>query len=329
MTGGSRETEKVNRIRAPVTSAAAVAVIATVLMTVAGVECAKAGSQGNTSSIVFTSDRKSDTGGVLDIYRMDAGGRGPAKKLTDTLGNSVMPSWSADGAAIAFVRSGLTGMPNIYWMDADGSNETPVTTGPSFNTDPAWFPNSRRIIFSRGEDIYAMAVGASSDSAGTLTRFTRDSNADRQPVVSADGRRIAFASDRDGDFDIYVMKVAPESATNHPIKLTRNATSDFTPEWSPDGKRIAFTSGRQDSREVYVMKAIPQDKDTNPPTNLTSNAADDSDPAWSPDGRKIAFTSDRTGDAEIWVVGTGGAAPSNLTKSPTSEEIQPDWQPVP
>lgn len=326
MTGGGRETAKAIRMKA---TSAAVAVVATLLMTVAGVECAKAGSQGNTSSIVFTSDRKSDTGGLLDIYRMDADGRGPTKKLTDTPGNDVMPAWSADGDELVYVRSDLTGMPNIYRMDVDGSNETPVTAGPSFNTDPAWFPNNRKIAFSRSEDIYAMVLGASGDSAGKLIRFTRDSNADRQPVVSADGRRIAFASDRDGDFDIYVMKAAPESATNRPVKLTRNATSDFTPEWSPDGKRIAFTSGRQGSREIYVMKAVPQDTDTNPPNNLTSNAADDSDPAWSPDGRKIAFTSDRTGDGEIWAVGADGADPSNLTRSPASEELQPDWQRLP
>ena len=214
-------------------------------------------------------------------------------------------------------------------MDADGSSETPVRTGASFNTDPAWFPEDRKIVLSRSEDIYTMALDASCNPAGALTRLTRSPDADRQPVVSPNGKRIAFASDRDGDIDICVMKAAPESATNQPAKLTRNATFDLTPEWSPNGGRIAFTRGSQGSREIYVVRAASKDGGTNPLVNLTRDAADDLDPAWSPDGRNITFSSDRTGDGEIWRINTDGKNPTNLTKSPASEEFQPDWRPVP
>jgi TolB protein len=166
-------------------------------------------------------------------------------------------------------------------MDDDGSNETPLTSDLLFNIEPDWFPNGRKIVLSRSEDIYAMTLDASGDPTGKPTRLTTNPNADRQPVVSPDGRRIAFASDRDGDFDI------------------------------------------------YVMKAAPQDGDTNLPRNLTGNAADDSDPAWSPDGETIAFATDRTGDDEIWRMRTDGAEPTNLTKSPNSQDLQPAWQPLP
>ncbi|MDQ4128945.1 MAG: hypothetical protein M3151_13530, partial [Actinomycetota bacterium] len=223
--------------------------------------------------------------------------------------------------------SGLTGIPNIYRMSADGSNETPLTSGLLFDTDPAWFPSGWKIVFSRREDIYALALDASGEPAGRPVRLTRDAGADRQPVVSPDGKRIAFASDRDGDFDIYVMKTAPEGRRNRPVNLTDNASFDFAPDWSPDGETIAFAGGSQGAREIYVTKAVP--RGAGPPQNLTSNVADDSDPTWSADGEMIAFASDRSGDGEIWRMRADGTDPTNLTNSPNSEDLQPSWLPLP
>ena len=302
-------------------SVVVVVLVATVVTSVAIVERAKADPPGSSGSIVFTSDRKS-TGG-FNIYRMDADGHGPTRQLAEAPGERVMPAFSPDGSSIAFVRSGLTGIPNIYRMDADGSNEMPLTTDLLFNTDPAWFPNNRKIVFSRSEDIYALALDASGEPAGKPTRLTRNTSADRQPVVSPDGKRIAFASDRDGDFDIYVMKATPEGRRNRPVNLTDNTAFDFAPDWSPDGETIAFAGGGKGAREIYVIEAGAAD--TGPPSNLTNSAADDSDPAWSPDGEMIAFTSDRSGDGEIWRMGTDGTDPTNLTNSPNSEDLQPAW----
>jgi Tol biopolymer transport system component len=292
--------------------------------TLAGAECAKANPDGAVGSIAYSSDRKS-TPGSLDIYLMDANGRGASVKLTDAPAASLMPAWSADGTRIAFVRSGLTGIPGIYVMDADPPNETPLLTDLLFNTDPAWFPGGRKIVFSRSEDIYTATLDASGDLAEKPIRLTSNANADRQPAVSPNGRKIVFASNRDGDFDIYLMNAGPESRTNRPVKLTRNQVDDFTPDWSPDGARIVFQSNRKGNYEIYVMKAAPQSPDTNPPRNLTGDPADDSDPTWSPDGEMIAFTS----DDDIWRMKADGTDPANLTRSPRSTDLQPAWRPLP
>ncbi len=306
-------------------AATLVVLVAALVASVAIVEGAEAVPPSSSGSILFTSDHK--TTGGFDIYRMEADGRGPMRPLAETPGERVMPALSPDGSSIAFVRSGLTGIPNIYRMDADGSNEVPLTADLLFNTDPAWLPNSRKIVFSRGEDLYTLALDANGEPAGKPTRLTRDPGADRQPVVSPDGKRIAFASDRDGDFDIYVMKTAPEGRRNRPVNLTDNASFDFAPDWSPDGETIAFAGGSQGAREIYVTKAVP--RGAGPPQNLTSNVADDSDPTWSADGEMIAFASDRSGDGEIWRMRADGTDPPNLTTSPNSEDLQPSWLPLP
>ena len=61
---------------------------------------------------------------------------------------------------------------------------------------------------------------------------------DIDPAVSSDGRRIAFASDRDGDYEIYLANVS----TGEVQRLTDNAVDDRKPAWSPDGRWISYRS---------------------------------------------------------------------------------------
>src|SRR5688572_3044429 len=71
------------------------------------------------------------------------------------------------------------------------------------------------------------------------------------PISADEGDRIVFASDRLGNFEIYVMNADGSS----PVNLTNNAAQDFFPNWSPDGKRIVFARGSGSLRELYVMNA--------------------------------------------------------------------------
>ena len=96
---------------------------------------------------------------------------------------------------------------------------------------------------------------------------------EESPAWSPDGSRIAFMSDRDGNFEIYVMNADGSG----PTRLTKNPESDAYPVWSADGSRIAFQSERDGNYEVYVMNA-----DGSRQTNLTDNPAGDGNPTWSP-----------------------------------------------
>ena len=134
-------------------------------------------------------------------------------------------------------------------------------------------------------------------------------------------RDIAFASTRNGNTDIYVIRADGRRMR----RLTHSRGHDFSPSWSPDGMRIAFRSDRDGNDEIYVMNA-----DGSGQRNLTRNPATDYSPAWSPDGRMIAFASDRTGDEktldDIWVMDAAGEHARQLETRAGIDEY-PVWSP--
>jgi TolB protein len=162
-------------------------------------------------------------------------------------------------------------------------------------------------------EIYVMAVpdGTDADGAeqgsGDPLRLTKNPAHDGCPKWSPDGMRIAFASNRTGNWDIYVMNVrdALQGVGDSSLqRLTENAGNNLSPAWSPDGTQMAFVSTRAGNHEIYVMNIDGTD-----PRRLTTDDAEDWCPAWSPDGARIAFYSERDGNQEIYVVsvpdGTG------------------------
>ncbi len=157
--------------------------------------------------------------------------------------------------------------------------------------------------------------------AGLVVRepvqLTRSSGSDKDPAWSPDGTRIAFASTRAGNQEIYVM----HADGSNPVQLTQPQYSDDCPAWSPDGTRIAFVSLRAGNEEIYVMHA-----DGRNVVRLTQHPSIDTEPAWSPDGTRIAFTSLRAGNWDIYTMHADGGNVVRLTQHP-SYNTKPAWSP--
>jgi WD40 repeat protein len=102
-------------------------------------------------------------------------------------------------------------------------------------------------------------------------RLTNNLALDYEPSFSPDGSKIAFASTRDGNFQIYVMN----ADGSNQINLSNNLASERHPSFSPDGSKIAFVSNRDGNNEIYVMNA-----DGSNQIRLTDNPASDFYPGW-------------------------------------------------
>ncbi len=105
---------------------------------------------------------------------------------------------------------------------------------------PAISPDGQSIVFSYKGDLYKVAA-----SGGNAVALTMHEAHDYYPVWSHDGKSIAFASDRYGNFDVFVMP----SEGGVPTRVTYNSAADYPYDFSPDNQKIIFGSSRQISNK--------------------------------------------------------------------------------
>ncbi len=132
--------------------------------------------------------------------------------------------------------------------------------------------------------------------------------------------RVVFVSNRDGNYEIYLLTVGRGVDTNV-TRLTDAPAEDRSPAWSFDGTKILFHTARHGKTEIYLMNA-----DGSAPTRLTNNDSNEVEPSWSPDGSQIAFVSFRDGNPEVYVMNADGSDERRLTIN-FARESTPVWSP--
>ncbi len=253
------------------------------------------------------------------VYVMNPDGSGRTR-LTHGAWDDWDPAWSPDGSKIVFASTRDDPDPvhcsdcnaEIYVMNADGSNQTRLTTDPDWDSTPSWSPDGAKIAFSSYRDggfrkIFVMNADGSGQTS--LNRYGG------YPAWSPDGQKIAY-----GGGDIWV--VSPDGS--NPVNLTNSSGDDNeTPSWSPDGTKIAYASW-QPKGAVHVMNS-----DGSGSTQLTTPGYInfDEDPAWSPDGTKIVYAH-YSGTTNIWVMNPDGTGKAALTACQVDTNARPDWQPL-
>lgn len=115
---------------------------------------------------------------------------------------------------------------------------------------------------------------------------------DMAPTRSPDAEWIAFTSNRDGNWELYVANV-----DNTIIRrVTYNTIApDIDPVWSPDGRYLAFETTRDGNWELYLFDLM-----TGEEIRLTDDAASDINAFWSNDSQRLLFQSDRSGKWQIY-----------------------------
>lgn len=147
--------------------------------------------------------------------------------------------------------------------------------------------------------------------------LTNNTKSDRTPAWSPNGMRVAFASDRNGQLDIYTMNRNGGDVR----RLTTSPAADTDPAWSPDGKKIVFSSNRAEGNtDLYVMYANGSNQ-----TRLTKYWGADEHPSWGAGGR-IAFENNFGGDDDIFTIKPDGNGLVTVTDN-TFDDRWPNWSP--
>ncbi len=155
----------------------------------------------------------------------------------------------------------------------------------------------------------------------TLTRLTSGQWSDTDPALSPDGKRIAFASNRDGFWNLYTLDIPSGKIT----QLTNDHNYNAAPTWSPDLAWIAYETYQNGNLQIALLSLTNPGKQ---PVILTDDSSSNHSPAWAPNGREIAFVSNSSGDADIWLADlnkTGTDRFTDITQTPQAAESHPVW----
>jgi Tol biopolymer transport system component len=224
---------------------------------------------------------------------------------------------------------------DVMTAGIDGSEVTNITHDGTTkkNVDPNWSADGTKVAFttyyaSGGADIFV--VDPSRKGAVNITGPSiRPGILNIHPTWAPDGS-IVFASNRDGNFDLYRNRIGVSSA-DHLVRMTKteSPTQTSDPDYSADGKLLVFSrldlsvTGSTPA-SLYTMEAragATATKVTHSFVGLGDRGA-----AWSPTRRQIAFYSDRAGSTELYVVSRDGKGLRQLTSN-KSVDSAPSWSP--
>lgn len=326
------------------TAAALAAVAALTAFSVLGADPAAASFPGENGRIAYSSNDGADPYNI-SVWAMNPDSTGHVNLTRDQPCCNWNAKWSPDGKKLAYMTD-RDGNTDVFVMDADGSNPTRLTDGPTAEHSPTWSPDGTRVAFVSNRDgqseIYVMDVDGS-DPKRITGGPEPDGAPSWAPSWSPDGTRLAFvsrAAATDGGYcpseEIFTIN-ADGSGDRRMLTHHGDYWCDdyFTgaPDWSPDGTEITYAHGAEYfGSSVYAVSAdgsAGRKVAYIPAGNWSRVPAPDGMPTWSPDGTKIAFWGEGFYESRvIFAVNSDGSGePKSLTKLGECYADCPDFGP--
>jgi TolB protein len=253
-----------------------------------------------------------------------------------------------------------TGNKELYLCDSDGRGLYPLTADKSVSLSPRWSPDGRQIYYTSYlrsfPAIYRIDLGSRA-----RTRVANFAGLNTGGAISPDGRSMALILSKDGNPELYVMRLADGSLT----RITRTPRAvEASPSWSPDGREIVYVSDQPGVPHLFIVSAAggsPRqlttagrqnvspdwgphgvisyasllggkfqiciiDPRTREVRQITSDYVDHEEPSWAPNGRHLAVMRTEQGRSRAYLVDTMGDAPILLTET-EGGWFSPRWSP--
>ncbi len=279
-----------------------------------------------------------------DLYLADAQTGKRIKRLVKSTTNADVEelrqlysqsSFSPDGKYLAYTAQ-RRGKDVLYILDVAKRETIRLIDLPGIEQvlSPSWSPDGRQLVVTGNvggiTDLYVL----NADGTG-LRQLTKDRYGDMQPSWSPDGKTIAFASDRDTDFDVLrlgrwkvtLLDVASGTVTEVPNQAGLN----INPQWAPDGRSIAFVSDRTGTANLFLY-----DLDAREHYQLTNvvgavNSQTEFSPAisWAHKADLLAFVYYEKGTNNVWSVRNPRLLKKQPYRDPTPQPVVASGTPAP
>lgn len=253
-----------------------------------------------------------------------------------------------------------SGHKELYMADSDGRGLYPLTGDKTVSIAPRWSQDGQQIYYTsflrNFPAIYRIDL-----ASRKRTRVSNFAGLNTGGAISPDGRDMAVILSKDGNPDLYVMRLADGSLTR--ITSTPRAV-EASPCWSPDGRQLVYVSDQSGTPNLFVISRsggqarqittrgrqnVSPDWGphgdivfcsliggkfqicvVNPQTmeirQITSEYADHEDPTWAPNGRHIACAKSVQYKSKVYLIDTMGDPPILLTDY-EGDWYAPKWSP--
>jgi serine/threonine-protein kinase len=223
----------------------------------------------------------------------------------------------SNSGTLAYATGGVHPNPeySLFWVDRKGT-EQPLLARPT--TSYGWArlsPTGSALALQSRSPVQTTDIWVYDILRGIPVRLT-STGKNLSPIWSPDGKRMVYASNVSGRFNLYMMSV------DAPGKIERLTTSDydqFPSSWTSHGNVIAFAEFHRPEKLISVLQ---MDGD-HTPTVVVESASNLLWPEFSPDGHWIAYVSEETGTPEVYVVSY--PIPGKKQRISTEEGFEPIW----
>jgi len=203
---------------------------------------------------------------VVYVHELATGRR---SVVANHKGSNSAPAWSPDGRQLAVVLT-RDGSSQVYLANPDGSDLRRLTRGSSINTEPSFSADGQSVYFTSDRGGSPQVYRASVSGSDAPQRITFEGGFNARPVVSPDGKHLAYIARRNGSFVVAMRSLADGTEW-----LVSAGPKDDSPSFAPSSQWVIFSS-RINGRDALSAASV----DGKVRTRISLDTGGIRSPAW-------------------------------------------------